>query len=60
MDTARARRELGWQPTRTSGEALRELLEGFADRAAGPTPALARDGWWAPAVSPVTPQVPTS
>ena len=60
LDTTRARRELGWQPTRTSGEALCELLEGFADRAYGPTAPLARDGWRAPAVSAVTPQVPTS
>lgn len=60
MGTARARRELDWAPTRTSGEALVELLEGLADRAFGPTPALAREGWRTPAVSPVTPQVPTS
>ena len=60
LDTARARTELGWQPTRTSGEALRELLEGLADKAYGPTPALARDGWRAPAITPVTPQVPAS
>lgn len=60
MDTARARRELGWQPTRTSGEALLELMEGFADRAYGPTPPLARDGWRAPAITAVTPQVPAS
>ena len=60
LDTTRARTELGWQPTRTSGEALRELLEGLADRASGPTPALARDGWRAPAVTPVTPQVPAN
>jgi nucleoside-diphosphate-sugar epimerase len=53
MDTARARRELGWTATRTSGQALRELLEGFADRASGPTPALARSGWRAPGVSSV-------
>ena len=58
LDTTRARKELGWQPTRTSGEALRELLEGLADKAAGPTPALAGDGWRAPAVTPVTPQRP--
>jgi UDP-glucose 4-epimerase len=56
LDTNRARTELGWHPTRTSGQALRELLEGFADRAYGPTPPLARDGWVAPAVTPVTPQ----
>ena len=53
MDTTRARQELGWVPTRTSGQALRELLEGFADRAAGPTPALARSGWRAPGASAV-------
>jgi UDP-glucose 4-epimerase len=57
LDTTRARTELGWRPTRTSGEALVELLEGFADRAAGPTPALARDGWRAPATSTKTPKV---
>ena len=56
MDTTRAREELGWKPTRTSGEALVELLEGFADKAAGPTPALARDGWRAPGVSAITPE----
>lgn len=56
LDTTRARTELGWHPTRTSGQALCELLEGFADRAYGPTAPLARDGWVAPAVSPVTPQ----
>lgn len=55
MDTTRARRELGWEPTRTSGEALRELLDGFAAGAAGPTPALARSGWRAPGTTPVTP-----
>lgn len=60
LDTTRARTELGWSPTRTSGEALRELLEGFADRASGPTPPLARDGWRAPAVTPVTPQAPAN
>jgi nucleoside-diphosphate-sugar epimerase len=60
MDTARARRELGWQPTRTSRQALCELLEGLADRASGPTPALARDGWRAPGVSAVTPNVAAS
>jgi UDP-glucose 4-epimerase len=60
MDTTRARTELGWAPTRTSGEALRELLEGFADRAYGPTAPLARGGWRAPAVTAVTPQVPSN
>jgi UDP-glucose 4-epimerase len=52
MDVTRARLELGWSPTRTSGDALRDLLDGFADRAAGPTPALARSGWRAPATTP--------
>ena len=60
MDTGRARRELGWEPTRTSGQALVELLDGLADRAYGPTPALAREGWRAPGISAVTPQVPSS
>ena len=60
MDTGRARRELGWQPTRTAGEALVELLNGLADGASYPTPALARRGWWAPGTSEVTPQVPAS
>lgn len=59
MDTTRARTELGWSPTRTSGQALRELFEGFADRAQGPTAPLARHGWRAPAVTPVTPQAPS-
>jgi UDP-glucose 4-epimerase len=40
MDTTRARRVLGWAPRRTSVEALRELLEGMADRAGAPTPPL--------------------
>ena len=57
LDTTRARQELGWQPTKTSGEALVELLDAFADRAFGPTPALARDGWRAPGISAITPRV---
>ncbi len=52
LDTGRARRELGWAPTRTAAEALRELLTGIAERASYPTPALARSGWRAPATSP--------
>lgn len=43
MDITRARTELGWTPTYSSGEALLELLGGLADRADGPTPVL-RDG----------------
>jgi UDP-glucose 4-epimerase len=41
MDTTRIRSELGWSQTRTSGEALVELIEGLHDRAGGPTPPLA-------------------
>lgn len=41
MDTTRARQELGWQPSRTSVEALLELLDGIGDGAGLPTPALA-------------------
>jgi len=33
MDTTRARRELGWQPARSSGEALLELLAGMREQA---------------------------
>jgi nucleoside-diphosphate-sugar epimerase len=42
MDTARARRELGWEPTRGADEALLELLDGIRDGAEYPTPPLAR------------------
>jgi UDP-glucose 4-epimerase len=41
MDTGRSRRELGWQPQRTSTEALTELLDGLRDGADYPTPPLA-------------------
>src|SRR5690606_34227367 len=40
MDCARARHELGWEPTVASTDALRELFDGLADRAGGPTPPL--------------------
>jgi UDP-glucose 4-epimerase len=40
MSTRRARTELGWNPARTSGEALLELLGGLGDGAGGPTPPL--------------------
>ena len=40
MDTSRARRELGWEPRRTSVEALTELLDGLRDGADFPTPPL--------------------
>jgi nucleoside-diphosphate-sugar epimerase len=40
MDVTRARAELGWEPTRSSGDALLELLEGMRDGAGAPTPPL--------------------
>jgi UDP-glucose 4-epimerase len=40
MDTGRARRELGWEPRRTSLEALGELLTGLRDGSGGDTPPL--------------------
>lgn len=40
LDCERGRRELGWAPTKSAGDALRELFEGLADQATGPTPAL--------------------
>jgi hypothetical protein len=42
MDTARARTELGWEPRRTSGEALLDLLAGLRGGGELPTPPLAR------------------
>jgi nucleoside-diphosphate-sugar epimerase len=44
MDWSRARRELGWQPSRSSIEALRELMEGIADGAGTDTQPLAPRG----------------
>ena len=41
LDTTRARVELGWAPTHSATEALREFLEGIADGAGGSTPPLA-------------------
>jgi nucleoside-diphosphate-sugar epimerase len=41
MDTSRVRRELGWSPRRSSGEALLELLDGLRESAGLPTPPLA-------------------
>jgi UDP-glucose 4-epimerase len=41
MDTARARTELGWTPSHTSGEALLELLAGMREGAGADTPRLA-------------------
>ena len=40
LDTSRARGELGWEPRRSSGEALLELLGGLRDRAGAKTPPL--------------------
>jgi UDP-glucose 4-epimerase len=40
MDTTRARTELGWQPRRTSGDALLELLDGMRRGAGAPLPPL--------------------
>jgi nucleoside-diphosphate-sugar epimerase len=44
MDSSRARNELGWEPRRTSGEALLELLEGMREGAGLPTPPLSPGG----------------
>ena len=52
LDVTRARRELGWSPEWSAGDALLDLLGGFADAAHGPTPALAQD---APPLSPRAP-----
>jgi UDP-glucose 4-epimerase len=43
MDTTRARTELGWEPAKTSGEALLELIDGLNSGAGGPTPPLDPD-----------------
>jgi hypothetical protein len=40
MSTERARRELGWEPRRSAGDALRELLSGMASGSGGSTPPL--------------------
>jgi nucleoside-diphosphate-sugar epimerase len=40
LDTGRARRELGWEPTVDAGTVLREVLEGMRERASGGTPVL--------------------
>ena len=41
LDSARARTELGWAPTRTATEALLELMKGVREGAGLPTPPLA-------------------
>ncbi|MGI8594747.1 MAG: hypothetical protein ACR2ML_10360 [Solirubrobacteraceae bacterium] len=40
MDTSRARHELGWEPRRTGGEALLELIEGMRASEGVETPPL--------------------
>ena len=40
MDTSRAREQLGWKETRSSVEALKELLAGMKEPAGAPTPPL--------------------
>jgi nucleoside-diphosphate-sugar epimerase len=42
MDTTRIRTELGWQPKRTSEEALLDLLDGIREGSDADTPPLAR------------------
>lgn len=43
LDTTRIRDELGWEPTISSVEAMREVLEGIVDHAGGETPPLEGD-----------------
>jgi nucleoside-diphosphate-sugar epimerase len=43
MDSARARSELGWEPSRTSLDALAEVIEGFRQGAGMETPPLEPD-----------------
>jgi nucleoside-diphosphate-sugar epimerase len=40
MDTSRARDELGWVPVHTSTEGARQLIDGLAEGAVGPTAAM--------------------
>jgi hypothetical protein len=44
MDCSRARDELGWKPTRTATETLRELLQGLRAGEGDATPPLDSDG----------------
>ncbi|NED99441.1 NAD-dependent epimerase/dehydratase family protein [Phytoactinopolyspora halotolerans] len=43
LDAGRIRRELGWEPRHSGREALREMLDGLADGAGGPTEPLHPD-----------------
>jgi nucleoside-diphosphate-sugar epimerase len=40
MDTTRAREELGWEPRRSSLEAIRDVLSGIAEAEGEPSPPL--------------------
>jgi len=40
MDTTRARQELGWRPTHSAAEALREVIEGMREETGADTPPL--------------------
>jgi nucleoside-diphosphate-sugar epimerase len=40
MDSARARRELGWTPSHSAVEAFEELFDGLRDGSGAPTPPL--------------------
>jgi hypothetical protein len=41
MDSSRIRAELGWEPRRSSADALLDLIEGLRDRSGADTPPLA-------------------
>jgi UDP-glucose 4-epimerase len=53
MDTSRARRELAWNETHSSIEALTELLDAIGEGAGGETPALAPRRRWRHASAPI-------
>jgi hypothetical protein len=40
LDSTRARRELGWEPSRSADDAFRELVEGIRERVGLETPPL--------------------
>jgi UDP-glucose 4-epimerase len=46
LDAARARSELGWQPSTTAAEAITEFLDGATSGAGWPTPPLAPNRMW--------------
>jgi UDP-glucose 4-epimerase len=43
LDTTRIRTELGWEPTVSAVDAMRDVLQGMVDHAGGETPTLAPD-----------------